>query len=342
MSATSLPEKTDLKLGFVALLDCAPLVIAREKGFFQEQGLNVILCKESSWASIRDKVSFGLYDAAHMLAPMPLASTLGLNGNKTPMLTALALSQNGTAITLSQELYSQLSPQITDWSNDTEIGEVFKQLIQESEDQPVIATVYPYSNHHYQLRYWLDKHNIDTEKDVQLVAVPPTNMLNNLSNGNIDGYCVGEPWNSLAMIDEIGHLLTTGHQIWGAHMEKVLGVTQAWAEQNPNTHKALVTSLYDACQWAEDPKNQTELNQLLSLPPYLDQAAEKLAHYQAPVKIEQHFHGENVNTPDPQHGTFILEQMYKCGQLPEQDLDYDSISQAVYRNDLFNRWIEEK
>ena len=335
MSATLALEKTDLKLGFVALLDCAPLVVAREKGFFTEQGLNVILSKEASWATIRDKVSFGLFDGAQMLAPMPLAATLGLNGNKTPMLTALALSQNGTAITLSQEIHLALSRKISDWGNSMEVGNQFRDLIRNLTHKPVIATVYPYSNHHYQLRYWLEQHNIDTETDIQLVAVPPTKMLANLSSGMIDGYCVGEPWNSLALINQIGGLLTTGHKIWGDHMEKVLGVTQEWADTHPNTHKALIKALYAACQWAENPDNRDELLQLLALPPYLDLTAIQLGKFTPPYSMEQHFAGDSVNRPDPEHGVFILEQMKNCGQLGEEELDFTELATEVYRTDIF-------
>lgn len=327
-------EKTDLKLGFVALLDCAPLVVAREKGFFKKYGLNVILSKESSWASIRDKVSFGIFDGAQMLAPMPLAATLGLNGNKTPMQTSLVLSQNGTAITLAQNLYLNLSEQISDWEDASDVGNKFRQLIQDGEHKPVLATVYPYSNHHYQLRYWLEQHNLDTENDVQLVAVPPTKMLDNLSSGLIDGYCVGEPWNSLALLQQSGGILATGYQIWGAHMEKVLGVTCEWAEANPNTYKAMVQAVLEACHWAEEESNREELMQLLALPPYLDQAAEKLKTFESPYSMEQHFAGDDVNLPDPQHGVFILEQMQKCGQLGEEEFDFMALAKEVYRQDL--------
>ncbi|WP_415899564.1 CmpA/NrtA family ABC transporter substrate-binding protein [Neptuniibacter sp. QD48_11] len=339
MSEALTLEKTDLKLGFVALLDCTPLVVAREKGFFKKHGLNVILSKESSWASIRDKVSFGLFDAAHMLAPMPLAATLGLNGNPTPMMTALSLSQNGTAITLSQELYIALSNKISDWDDCEQVGQQFKELIQQSGRKPVIATVYPYSNHHYQLRFWLNQNNINTEEDVQLVAVPPTKMLDNLSTGLIDGYCVGEPWNSLALVQQIGGLVSTGHKIWGSHMEKVLGVTQQWADQHPNTHRALIKALHEACLWAEDPSNQAEILKLLALPPYLDQAAEQLSKFTPPYSMEQHFSGENVNCPDPDHGLFLIDQMRKCGQIGEQAFDQDEIVHNVYRKDLYHDWI---
>lgn len=332
-------EKKTLKLGFMPLLDCAPLIVAREKGFFKQYGLNVVLQKESSWASILDKVSYGLYDGAHMLAPMPLAATLGLNGKTTPMVTALTLSQNGTAITLSQELYFGLSERVDDWSDLNQIGESFKALLHELNYKPIIATVYPYSNHHYLLRYWLQQLKIDTLEDIQLVAVPPSKMLDNLSNGVIDGYCVGEPWNSLALIQQSGGLLTTGHQIWGSHMEKVLGVTQAWAKAYPHTHEALIKAVYSACQWSEDPENHDELLNLLSLPPYLDKAAEALKGFTSPYSMEQHYAGGNLNHPDRQQGIFLLEQMEACQQIEDPSkLDYEQVSEQVFRKDLFQRW----
>ncbi|WP_286237507.1 CmpA/NrtA family ABC transporter substrate-binding protein [Neptuniibacter halophilus] len=340
MTATQLPEKRDLSLGFVALLDCAPLVVAREKGFFQQQGLNVILQKESSWASIRDKVSFGLLDGAQMLAPMPLAATLGLNGNPTPMLTALTLSQNGTAITLSKELYVSLTQQVENWQDDKELGRQFKQLLAGLSRKPVIATVYPYSNHHYQLRYWLNQHQIDTGKDIELVAVPPTKMLDNLASGLIDGYCVGEPWNSLALIRQTGGLLTTGYQIWGPHMEKVLGVTQSWADNHPHTHQALVRAIYNACQWCADPANQTEMLQLLALPPYLDKAAEALEGFSPPCVMGQRFAGTDVNQPDRKQGEFLLLQMQACSQLKETEQDLAGIAAQVFRSDLYTQWCD--
>lgn len=340
MSDASALEKHNLKLGFIALLDCAPLVVAREKGFFKKYGLNVILSKESSWASIRDKVSFGLLDGAHMLAPMPLAATLGLNGKHKPMVTALTLSQNGTAITLSQELYRSLSDEILDWEDKANLGKHFKAHIATLSKKPMIATVYPYSNHHYLLRYWLQKNNIDAENDVHLVAVPPTKMLENLANGLIDGYCVGEPWNSLALLQQSGGLLATGHEIWGTHMEKVLGVTQEWADLHPVTHRALVKALHEACQWTEDSKNHKELMQLLALPPYLDRAVESLTDFTPPYSMEQHFSGEGVNIPDIQHGKFLLQQMVNCKQLDEDKYDFEEISQKTFRADLYQQWCQ--
>ncbi len=339
MKVTLPAEKQDLSLGFVSLLDCAPLVVAREKGFFKQQGLNVILQKEASWASIRDKVSFGLLDGAHMLAPMPLAATLGLNGNPTPMITALTLSQNGTAITLSKALYDALDQQLDNWQDDLQLGRCFKTLLSSLERKPVIATVYPYSNHHYQLRYWLNRHQIDTATELELVAVPPAQMLDSLASGQIDGYCVGEPWNSLALIRQTGGILATGYQIWGPHMEKVIGVTQAWAETNPLTHQALVQALYDACQWCAEPDNLAEMMQLLALPPYLDQAATALEGFTPPCTLGQRFAGTGVNQPDLAHGVFLLQQMQACQQLDEQLNNLEQIAAQVFRTDLFQQWL---
>ncbi len=338
MSEQLTPEKTDLKLGFVALLDCAPLVVAREKGFFNDHGLNVILCKEASWASIRDKVSFGLYDGAHMLAPMPLASTLGMNGNQTNMLTALTLSQNGTAITLARKPYLELSEQINDWSDTDAVGKAFHDWVKQTDKRPVLATVYPYSNHHYQLLYWLKQNQIDVDQDINLVAVPPVQMVGSLADGLIDGFCVGEPWNSLALLRNIGGILATGFQIWGSHMEKVLGVTQDWAEKHPNTHRALVSALMEGCRWAEAPENREELMQMLALPPYLDQSARQLTGFHSPFPMHQRMYGENVNRPDPEYGRFLLQQMLACGQLNEVDAETCSLVDQVYRRDLFTAW----
>ena len=338
MTAPTELEKTKLTLGFVALLDCAPLVVAREKGFFNKYGLSVVLSKESSWATIRDKVSFGILDGAQMLAPMPLAATLGLNGNKTPMVTALALSQNGTAITLGKDLFLALSQHVTDWDNDETVGSQFKALIKSMGRKPVIATVYPYSNHHYQLRYWLKKHNISFSEDVELVAIPPTKMLENLSNGLIDGYCVGEPWNSLALINQSGGLLTTGYRIWGTQIEKVLGVTAQWADENPLTHQALVRAIYEACEWISQSENKDELIELLSLPPYLDRSANLIKGFTPPYSMEQRFYGNEVNLPGQQQGQFLLEQMQACGQLADEQIDLFSISKQVFREDLYREW----
>lgn len=340
MPAPLTPEKNNLKLGFIALLDCAPLVIAREKGFFAKYGLNAVLSRESSWASIRDKVSFGLLDGAHMLAPMPLAATLGLNGNKTPMLTSMTLSQNGTAITLSKQICDAISASLALPQTSTEPSQTaFKQYINSLDKPPVIATVYPYSNHYYQLRFWLEQQGIDLEQDINLIALPPTKMLENLNQGHIDGYCVGEPWNQLAVAKGIGGIVATGQNIWGPHMEKVLGVTQSWADTHPQTLQAMTLALQEACQWCEDAEHYQELMELLALPPYLDQTAGQLSISADTARVEQHFAGGNRNRPDTVHGLFILEQMEKSGQFSADAIDKTALINQVFRTDLYQKWL---
>lgn len=351
MSYSDSLEKTRLKLGFIALSDCAPLIVAREKGFFKANGLDVVLCKEASWASLRDKISYGLLDAAHMLAPLPLAATLGLNGKQIAMETPLVLSQDGTAITLAKHLLQKLQHDPTDNndgltdtslhdSSDETLGRFFKQMLNALEYRPTIATVYPYSNHHYLLRFWLEKHGITPGRDINLIATPPTQMLDQLTAGAIDGYCVGEPWNSLAVIKDVGGILKTGNQIWGAHMEKVLSVTQAWASQHPQTYQALTQAIYEACVWVENPVNHPEALKLLALPPYLDRAISPLQAFAPVGPIQQRFAGENVNCPNQQHGFFLLQQMRRYQQLAIDDQDACTLCQQVFRRDLYQRWLK--
>ncbi|MDI3325453.1 CmpA/NrtA family ABC transporter substrate-binding protein [Pontibacterium granulatum] len=329
------PEKTALKLGFVPLLDCAPLVIAREKGFFATEGLNVVLSRESNWANIRDKVSFGLLDGAQMLSPMPLAATLGLGSRPTPMVTGLALSMNGNAVTLSAELYRALSPQLRDRPNPAEVGNALKQWISTLRTKPVFATVYPYSCQHYQLRYWLTASGINPDTDVTLIAVPPTQMISTMHDRMIDGYCAGEPWNSLAQQCGEGTVALTGYQIWPDSIEKVFGVTQHWADAHPNTHEALIRALVNACEWLSHNDNHAEALELLRLPPYLDQSAIPLGQSDTVLPIMQSFFGPGVNCPSLSHAHLMLEQMERWGQW--HGGDRDQIARQVYRHDIYSK-----
>lgn len=328
------PEKSALKLGFVPLLDCAPLVIAREKGFFEAEGLNVVLSRESNWANIRDKVSFGLLDGAQMLSPMPLAATLGLGSQTTPMVTALALSMNGNAVTLSAEMYRALSPQLRDRPNPAEVGNALKQWIGTLRTKPVFATVYPYSCQHYQLRYWLTASGINPDTDVTLIAVPPTQMISTMHDHMIDGYCAGEPWNSLAQQCGEGRVALTGYQIWPDSIEKVFGVTQRWADTHPHTHAALIRALVNACEWLSHCDNHPEALELLKLPPYLDQSAIPLGHTDTVLPIMQSFFGPGVNGPSLSHAHLMLEQMERWGQWSGGDRD--QIARQVYRHDIYS------
>jgi len=329
-----------LTLGFVPLLDAAPLIVAREQGFFRAEGLHVVLSREPSWSSLRDKVSVGLLQGGQMLSPMPLAATLGLGGLKTAMLTGLALSVNGNAITLASDLHQALIAQAGSAASPEQLSRALQQIVQQRHQPLRLATVYPYSSHHYQLHSWLRMGGIDPERDIKLIAVPPPRMTAQLRSGAIDGYCVGEPWNSLAELEGIGRITVTGYQLWPDAPEKVLGVTRRWAESHPSEHLALIRALLRAAQWIAAADNREPLMRLLALPPYLDRAAESLlsADYlerwgEAP--LYQRFWRNFAGMPWRDHGQQLLQQIQLAGQCPA--LVDDGLVEAVYQPQLYRQ-----
>ncbi|MBY4678475.1 CmpA/NrtA family ABC transporter substrate-binding protein [Marinobacterium arenosum] len=326
MRGNPMLETTTLKLGFLPLLDSAPLIIARERGFFADEGLDVILVREHSWANIRDRVSWGLLDGASMLAPLPLAASLGLAAPAVPMLTGLVLSRHGNAITLSEPLCQRLE------SYQLPLGEALRLAIREEQLSLHLATVYPYSCHHYQLRSWLEQHQLEPDNDLCFSAVPPNRMLEKMEAGELDGYCVGEPWNSLAEQRGSGRIVATGEQIWPNFCEKVFAVTRSWAERNPNSHLALLRALKRACDWLGQPAHRAEALELLTLPPYLDRLA-GLLEPERILPLMPQFHLNN--RPDPADAAFLLRQMQQCRQWSGDDIE--QVAAEGFRPDLYDR-----
>lgn len=255
-------EKVNLELGFIPLTDCAPLVIAKEKGFFQEYGLEqVTLSREPGWKAIAEGITTGRLDAAQMVAGMPLALTLGMGGKAPlPVVTALVMSRNGNAITFGKRLLHEGVRTLADFKD---------YLVRSSDKVPTLATVHPASMHNLILRYWLASGGIDPDRDVNIVIIPPTQMVSTLKAGTIDGYCAGEPWNSRAVQEDLGYVIATDLDIWSGHLEKVLGVREDWAAQYPKTHLALVKALLKACEYCDDFRNREELVEILARPEYV-------------------------------------------------------------------------
>ncbi len=256
-------EKVNLDIGFIPVTDAAPLIVAKEKGFFAKHGLEeVTLVAEPTWKEIAKGVGTGRLDAAQMVAGMPLAMSLGA-GDKAavPIVTAITLSRGGNAITLSKKLYEQGVRSLSD----------LKAVIQEKGDTNFsLGVVHPASMQNLLLRYWLAAGDINPDKDIQLEVISPPQMINALKSGTIDGYCVGGPWNTHAVHDEIGFVAATGLDIWAGHPEKVLGVKEEWAEKYPSTHIALVKALLEACEYCDDLRNRPEIVEILSRPEYLN------------------------------------------------------------------------
>ncbi|MBR9971015.1 CmpA/NrtA family ABC transporter substrate-binding protein [Magnetospirillum sulfuroxidans] len=322
-------ELNRLKLGIVPLMDAAPIVVAKERGFFAEQGLDVDISREPSWANIRDKVAVGALDGAQMLAPMPLSMSLGLGAIREPVITGLALNLGGNTITLSAALCHRLLAQggLT--------GAALKQVIADDKlaGRPALAfaMVYPFSTHNYELRFWLAAAGIDPDRDVRLTVVPPPQMIGHMSAGNIAGFCVGEPWGSLAASMDLGTIVATSDSIFAGRLEKVLGVTRAWADSHPETHNALIKAVLAAASWCE--ANRGETADIMAQPAYVnvprETARAALTGPQAP-----HFSAHCANFPWRSQAMWYLTQMQRWGQL-SHSVDLRRIAEEVYRPDLF-------
>jgi len=246
-------EKEELEVGFVPLLDCLPFAVALQEGLFARHKLKVRLSREPSWKSISDGLREGRLDAAQMVTGMPIAETLGLGGREPfPVCTAMTLSRGGNAITFGRTLYEA---GVTDRAGLERLCAARR----DGELAPLtFGMVHPASMHNLLLRAWLAEGNIDPDEDLELVVIPPPQMVANLEAGNISGYCVGEPWNLRAVQARLGFVCATDADIWAHHPEKVLGVSSAWARRFPKTHLALVSALLEACALCDDPEYRAE------------------------------------------------------------------------------------
>ena len=344
-------EKTRLDLGFIPLSDCAPLAIAYEKGFFERHGLRVTLHREASWASIRDKTMLGLFDAAHMLYPMPIALTLGVGGVQCPMVTGICMSLGGNAITVSNALHEDMSGVAGGLMNKrTNSASALKKTIharQVSGKGPLrFGVVFPTSTHHYELRFWMASAGIDPDNDVKIMVVPPPEMPNALRNGKIDGYCVGEPWNSFAVERGWGKTLITKQGLWNNAPEKVLGTTKQWADTHPNTHLALVRAVLEACVWADTPDNREEVASIIAQPRYIDAPLNSVRmsmlgqfRYDLDRAVEPHpdfmsFHRYAANYPWHSHAKWFMTQMMRWDQLDTVPA-FDAIAGQVMLTDVY-------
>ncbi|MEM7400576.1 MAG: CmpA/NrtA family ABC transporter substrate-binding protein [Pseudomonadota bacterium] len=350
-------EKSELSLGFVPLTDCASLVLAKELGIFKKNGLNVKLQKQSSWSNIRDRVTIGNLDGAQMLATMPLASTLGIGTIQKPMQAAFIMALNGNAITISHELYArmlELDPEAMKESPIT--ARALKKVIdmdrKAGRDPMTFATVFPTSTHNYELRYWMAAAGINPDEDIRLVVISPEYMVSNLEAQNIVGYCVGEPWNQLAVKAGVGRVLTTKYQIWNNSPEKVFAVTNSWAEKNPNTYQALLISLMEASDWIEHSDNRSEVANILANKEYVNAPLDVIkmsmtGTYQyarhLPAESFPDFNVFNryvANFPWQSHAEWFLTQMYRWGDI-QIPINIKETAALVYRTDLYAKAATE-
>lgn len=320
-----------LKLGFVPLNDAAPLIVAAEMGLFAAEGLAVELSREVSWATIRDKLSVGALDGAHVLAPVTLAATLGAWGEPQPMIAPLALNLNGAAVTISTGLAAEVRA-AGGGLDARPLAQAIAARRAAGRPPMTFAVVFPYSMHNYLLRYWLAEGGIDPDRDVRLTVAPPSRMVDQLAAGEIDGFCVGEPWNAVAVRQGVGEVVTRAAQIWRAGPEKVFGVSEAWAEANPETLQALLRALLRGAAWADAPQNRVALVDLLSRADYVGADAATIAVSLGDIVFQR----DGAAAPQPMHAAWIVSQMLRWGQLGP-DADIPAAVARVYRSDLYDQ-----
>ncbi|TWT02074.1 CmpA/NrtA family ABC transporter substrate-binding protein [Reyranella sp. CPCC 100927] len=317
-------EKTELTLGFVPLVDAAPLVVAREKGFFAAEGLSVRLVREASWAALRDRVCSGVFDGGHMLAAIPVANAFALGGWRVPLVAPMALNLNGNAVTLSVSLWDELAAEDSSVrAGDLSVPRALVRLARHrraaGRPLPRFGVVFPHSSHNYLLRYWLAAGGIDPDRDVRLEVVPPPQMIAYLTAGRIDGYCVGAPWSELAEAHGVGRIAALGHDIWNNTLDKVLGVTAAWAARRPATLRALLRALLRAGAWLDHPANRAEAAYWMARPEILhvpeavvDRALRDVGDGTSGGLL---FHRHAATFPWASRGLWTLSQMQRWGQV---------------------------
>lgn len=345
-----------IAIGFVPLLDCAALVAAVEKGFTAAEGLDVRLVRENSWATIRDRVNVGHFDAAHMLGPMAVASSLGIAHVGVPLVAPIALGLGGNAITASNRLWQDMQAcgaalNAAPAQQGAALKAVVQQRAEQGQEPLTFGMVYPFSCHNYELRYWLAACGVDPDHDVNLVVIPPPFLLDALRQGQVDGYCVGEPWNSLAVEVGLGTLITTTQAIWHLSPEKVLGCRADWAASHEEQLAGLIRAIYRAAQWCEQPEHHEELAGLLALPRYVG-APREVMRRALGNQLRLTTAGEIMPAPNffltgrhqatfpwASHALWFYSQMVRWQQVSFSE-NALNIARATYRPDLYRAALQ--
>ncbi len=329
-----------LRLGFLALTDAAPLIAAQERGLFARRGLNVVLEREIGWATIRDKLIFGALDAAPVPAPMLWSTHLGQGCAPTPVLTAFVFNLHGNALTLSSALYAA---GVRDGATLRPIARARR-----GESRLTFGVVFPFSSHHLLLRQWLEHAGIRPEHDVRIAMVPPAQMFRNLQAGTIDGFCAGEPWNTIAVRAGAGWCPAWSASQSPGHVEKVLMVTERFANAHPVEHAALVAALHEAAAWCDDPANREALAAMIGAAPYLNLptrviAPALLGRFNCGYDRIEHaldfvvFHQGEANVPTPAKATALQHELVAAGLLPT-GLD-PTLPRRLFREDLHREFL---
>jgi ABC-type nitrate/sulfonate/bicarbonate transport system substrate-binding protein len=341
---------TPLRIGYIPLIDATALIVAADCGFTTAEGLTVDLVREVSWSNVRDKLNLGLFDAAHLLSPVAIASSLGIGHVRVPIVAAFNLGLNGNAITVSPRLYADLSALAAGDLSDPKVSaRALARLVAERKSRGVdpltFGMTFPFSHHNYQLRFWMAAGGVDPDEDVRLVVLPPPYMVESLTSGHVDGFCVGAPWNSLAVDLGVGHILHFGCEIQSRVTEKVFAVREQWASEHPDTLAALVRALSAAAEFSENQDNLDTVSKAVArrvgvepelvvraLTGHLKVAPEGLVRTDPRyMMISQN----GADRPNPAQAAWVYAQIVRWGQAPMSEESLVT-AQAVFRPDLYD------
>ena len=330
------PEIKEVRLGFIPLTDCAPIVVAAHMGFDQKYGIKIVPSKEASWAGVRDKLVNGELQGAHILYGMMYGVQLGIGGQQKDMAVLMSLNNNGQGITLANQLKEK----------GVTSGPTLKRLLDNENRDYTFAQTFPTGTHAMWLYYWLATYGINPFKDVKTIVVPPPQMVANMRIGNMDGFCVGEPWNARAIHDKIGFSVATSQDIWTDHPEKVLGCTAEFVTKNPNTARAILMAVLEACRYIDATENRSKVAKLIAGKAYVN-APEAVIEGRFVGKYEnglgkswqdpnymKFFNDGSVPFPYLSDGMWFMTQHKRWGLL-KSDPDYLAVAKQVNRIDLY-------
>ncbi len=341
-----------LHIGFIPLIDAAALIIAVDRGFTAAEGLDVTLAREVSWSNVRDKLNIGLFDAAHLLAPVAIASSLGLGHVRVPIVAPFNLSLNGNAITVSPALHAAIMAEIDGDRFDPmatalALSRVVARRRRSGAEPLTFGMTFPFSTHNYQLRFWMAAGGVDPDEDIRLVVLPPPYMVDSIASGQVDAFCVGAPWNSIAVDRGVGQILHFVSDILVRAAEKVLAVRQGWSEKNPELVAALVRAAFRAAEFIEQPENRGEVARILAHPGYIGVDAELILRtLEGRLKISADgtvressryllVGREGASRPDPVQAAWLYAQMVRWGQTAFSP-EALATARAVFRPDLYD------
>jgi len=331
------PEKEEVRIGFIPLTDCASVVMASVLGFDKKYGIKIVPSKEASWAGVRDKLTNGELDAAHVLYGLIYGVQMGIGGQKKDMAVLMSLNNNGQAITLSKKLADKGAVD----------GASLAKLMQSDKREYIFAQTFPTGTHAMWLYYWLAANGINPFKDAKVITVPPPQMVANMRVGNMDGFCVGEPWGHRAIVDGVGITATTTQDIWKDHPEKVLGTSLEFVKKYPNTCRAMIAAILDASKWIDASLvNKNKMAEVIADKSYVNTSKDVIdqrimGRYQNGLgktwddpNYMKFYNDGAVNFPYLSDGMWFMTQHRRWGLLKD-DPDYLGVAKAVNQIDLY-------